>query len=481
MVDCYKSSYLRYVSVLIFVAFLTILLNPLEGFSQGAGNALDFDGGDVNTGEYVSCGSAGELQITGDLTLETWIYLDSSPPGGSAYTFITYGTNGEEQAQNQIYRFEIRSGGPIHMLHESGGSDVGGSVDTDSLIGELDLYGQWVHLAVVRDVTANTFQLFINGEPQPSVDYGTNDPDGGTSGIFIISGAFAGSVGVGTNDPQGYFVEGQMDEIRVWDVARTPAQIQANMNKKLNGTESGLQGYWRLDSSSGITATDQTTNNDGTLVRMEDEDWITSIAPVGDASIFAESANISGTAAVPIDVTFGIDSLAPGSNYSLSTIQVNEDPNNTNGLLTYSPPIYWELWSESPLFDDTFTVRIRFHFDYVPGIGKESELGLYRRDDVNGTWSLIDFELENNGDDTDGSGYLQIYISDDTTGGFSGQYIITSSDVDNPLPIEIASFTANLVIGGVQLEWKTFSEINNAGFEIWRSIDNEEDFNLLSS
>jgi signal transduction histidine kinase/CheY-like chemotaxis protein/ligand-binding sensor domain-containing protein/protocatechuate 3,4-dioxygenase beta subunit len=41
--------------------------------------------------------------------------------------------------------------------------------------------------------------------------------------------------------------EGQMDEVRVWDHARTPAQIRTNMFATLTGREPGLVGYWNFD------------------------------------------------------------------------------------------------------------------------------------------------------------------------------------------------------------------------------------------
>ncbi len=43
----------------------------------------------------------------------------------------------------------------------------------------------------------------------------------------------------------------------------------------------------------------------------------------------------------------------------------------------------------------------------------------------------------------------------------------------NIVPVELSSFTANVVDGSVVVGWETASEINNHGFEIQRSIDGE--------
>jgi hypothetical protein len=44
----------------------------------------------------------------------------------------------------------------------------------------------------------------------------------------------------------------------------------------------------------------------------------------------------------------------------------------------------------------------------------------------------------------------------------------TVGDGDDPLPIELANFYAEIVPNGIKLHWKTVSEINNAGFYVYR-------------
>ena len=47
------------------------------------------------------------------------------------------------------------------------------------------------------------------------------------------------------------FFNGQIDEFRIWNVARTAAQIAATMGKTLAGNEANLVGYWKFDETSG--------------------------------------------------------------------------------------------------------------------------------------------------------------------------------------------------------------------------------------
>jgi len=52
---------------------------------------------------------------------------------------------------------------------------------------------------------------------------------------------------------------------------------------------------------------------------------------------------------------------------------------------------------------------------------------------------------------------------------------------DPSLPVELETFTARHDSGAVILEWETFSETNNLGFEIFRGIDGDSTSNLIAS
>ena len=93
------------------------------------------------------------------------------------------------------------------------------------------------------------------------------NPGGGTNGNTVAIGSYSvfhPSLCIGCNV---YSLQGQIDEVRAWNIALTQTQIRDYMCKKLIGNETGLVGYWRFDETTGNTAFDSQTNvapNNGT-------------------------------------------------------------------------------------------------------------------------------------------------------------------------------------------------------------------------
>jgi len=78
---CYQQAQKMSIKI---VLLLILILSFNQAFTQGAGNALNFDGW-TGGGEYVDFGTASQLRITGDLTIEAWVYL-ASPPASGQYS-----------------------------------------------------------------------------------------------------------------------------------------------------------------------------------------------------------------------------------------------------------------------------------------------------------------------------------------------------------------------------------------------------------
>ncbi|QTA78941.1 Immunoglobulin-like fold-containing protein [Desulfonema limicola] len=242
------------------------------------GNALDFDGAD----DYVQVPDNPGLNITSALTLEAWINLNGVTDEKIISKYQT-GVGG--------YVLGIREVNGVYTLQpeiaDSSGTNYGFSLGNISL-------GQWTHVAMTFAQGGNLIG-YINGSEAGRIPVGSN-PIGTTSlALRIGNDTWAG----------GYWVSGGIDEVRIWNVARTQAEIQADMNKTLAGNESGLAAYYNFDHASGTTLNDLAGgDNNGTLTNMDPStDWISAgwcygcpyVSTDSVSSITQTTASVAGT------------------------------------------------------------------------------------------------------------------------------------------------------------------------------------------
>lgn len=65
---------------------------------------------------------------------------------------------------------------------------------------------------------------------------------------------------LGNNSAFRYAFDGLIDEVRCWNVVRTPEEIQVWMHQYLKGDEPGLAGYWKLNEGEGAVFKDNSVN-----------------------------------------------------------------------------------------------------------------------------------------------------------------------------------------------------------------------------
>lgn len=260
----------------------------------GSTDALDFDG----TNDYVAIASKNYASNSlGEMTVECWIRTSD----GTNQVIASYD-------RNEYWRLEINGAGAgtgqvgFDILTNSGQLDFGGTTRVDD--------GNWHHIAAVYD--SGAVRIYIDGSLDANTTRGTRFGSGNTRFGFLGVGSEATAFN-GTRGPTVYF-NGDMDEFRLWNVARTQAEIQATMDSCLTGSESGLEVYYRMSQGSGSSLVDFAGSNTGSLFGPT---WITN-AQVFNCSACSESARIPVTA----KVFNGIDSLraavsCPGSNGSI--------------------------------------------------------------------------------------------------------------------------------------------------------------------
>jgi hypothetical protein len=141
-----------------------------------------------------------------------------------------------------------------------------------------------------------------------------------------------------SNFPADSFFQGSIEDLHIWNSARSTSQIQRDMNQ-VTGNEPGLVLYYPLDEGQGTTAYDRTASHyNGTLLSTIPGDqpaWIADPGP-GSGRVVAtfRSANPSATAAnFTATITWG------DSHQSAGTITPNGQGGfNVSGSNTYAQP-----------------------------------------------------------------------------------------------------------------------------------------------
>ena len=151
----------------------------------------------------------------------------------------------------------------VHIISTDGGTGAGIAVGpaTD---------GDWHHVAMTWEQdTVGGFRSYLDGELVAERDSGVNP-------LPVINGqAYLGAY-QGVSE----FTNGQLDEVRIWEVVRTEEELQEWMNKPLSGEEEGLLAYYQFDELSGDILEDISVNEfNGDLKNMTDANWSTGAGP----------------------------------------------------------------------------------------------------------------------------------------------------------------------------------------------------------
>ena len=125
------------------------------------------------------------------------------------------------------------------------------------------LIGGWHHLAVTYDgrggtAAANGINVYIDGVAVGLWRF--------TDASYVAMENLSAPLEIGHESDQWNQYDGGLDDLRIWNVVRTPAKIQAAMGAELAGTETGLVAYWRFNAGTGTTVVDDSpANNVSTL------------------------------------------------------------------------------------------------------------------------------------------------------------------------------------------------------------------------
>jgi hypothetical protein len=215
-------------------------------------SALVFDGID----DHVTMGVAPQLGLS-SFTLEAWVRRDaegdeaSTGVGGLQLVPVLGKGRGEddETTNNCNYVFGFQGGvlaADFEDMADGGNHPVVGTIAVP--------WGEWHHIAASYD--GATWRLYVDGVLDVQVE--ANATPRHDSLQHFALGTAMDTMGV----PRGRFA-GAMDEVRVWNRARTEAEIAESARATVPAGE-GLVARWALDTTDG-GVTDSVGLSDGTV------------------------------------------------------------------------------------------------------------------------------------------------------------------------------------------------------------------------
>lgn len=355
----------------LLLRLLTLLLlgtslgKSASSYGQGAAKALSFSANShVNMGDSLSRSLA-----QSDFTIEMWIKVRSN----SSDPVFLGNKNWDNGANTGIvwcryaantFRFNFRAAGRTRK-------DVNLTLN----------YAKWNHIAVT--VKRNgSITAYVNG-----VQSG-NPVSIATDSGYSIDAALPFRIGADGNGA--YPIDGDMDEVRIWNTVRSVTDIRTDMCRKLGGTETGLMAYYRMDEAGGTAVTNAATTStgffNGTFVNTPAR--IASGASIGDESAQLYAASYAGQ-------TLSLNSAANG-NVQLNNInnnttgihlfKVNAAPNTTAGISNPgSNNVYYGVFPVT----DTTSYNLVYNYTNFPAANTfEGGIDLFKRYSMDSVWGL---------------------------------------------------------------------------------------------
>ncbi|NOY69654.1 MAG: hypothetical protein GXP53_09240, partial [Deltaproteobacteria bacterium] len=343
---------------------------------SGSGRALNFDGVD----DHVVVTDAASLDLSTTGTMEAWIHVNSFLDDGG---IIHKGDVAD--SSDAAYELKLGTTGANTTLVFTV-YDATGTPYSVSSVTTLDIY-KWWHVAAVWDSAVPSMTLYINGISDVT---GTTAAARATTGDLHMGSRFTAGA-----DP----FNGDIDEVRIWNIARTEAQIRTDMCQKLAGNETGLVAYWRFDKADTTTCPDFTGNaHTGTMTNMDAAtDRVSSDAALGDASLYdytgTAAANFSVVLTHPDGDSLTVtgdggtwdDSTAPKS--GLQVYRVDSTPS----VLDIS--VYWNLYKKASHYWGVFvtggtnpTYSVVYDYSGLSDITNESQLRFGIRHKTSDGW-----------------------------------------------------------------------------------------------
>ncbi len=240
---------MKYKVFFIFLMGILFIPNFVLAVNQNT-HSIDFESSSSQYAFITDEDQTG-LDLSGDCSFEAWVKLETIPNRAILLGKGTWNDN------KRSYYLQIETTGKVAISISSDGSSIN----------RLSYYtaentietGTWYHIAVSLDISEainDKIKFYVNGEnvPVDSISGSNNITSIYNSNKDFLIGAEA------ETSKKINYLNGLLDDVRIWNDVRTAQEIADNYQKELVGDETGLVGYWKFNNN----ALD-TTSNDNDL------------------------------------------------------------------------------------------------------------------------------------------------------------------------------------------------------------------------
>jgi len=274
------------------------------------GRAIQLNG----TNASGSTSAAPVVDTAGSFTVAAWLRLDTLTGWRTAANQDGVNVSGfwlqYSEAMGKKFSF---------TMHDS---DATTSTAFRALSTTLPVVGQWYHVAAVRDRTAGTMKLYVNGVLEGTTAY---------TGGWAANGSF--NVGRGRFGGPNDWFGGAVDDVQAYTGALSDAEIAA---LALQG-KAPSQGTWKFDEGTGTTVAD--ASGGSRPLALVNATWVD--ARLNKAVQFNGTTTVGSTTAPVVDTTgtFTVASWVRLDALTGSRTFVNQDGANVSG--------FWLQFSQS--------------------------------------------------------------------------------------------------------------------------------------
>jgi hypothetical protein len=207
------------------------------------GNALSFDG----ASSYVDLGAGPAFQNTGSMSWTAWVYATANPPDDGQIAALS--------TDNSGWQFKTTPDTGVRTFGIAVSPD--GASFAQRYSQTVLALNTWYHVAGVYDAAAQTLDIYVNGVPDDGALTGT------VPAAQVIPAGVNASIGQRAG---GYFFNGVIDNLRIYNRALSATEVQSDMNTPVSAAVAGLVAAYSFNEGAGPTVSDFSGNNNtGTI------------------------------------------------------------------------------------------------------------------------------------------------------------------------------------------------------------------------